>query len=81
MKLLITSFILTLAVINTWASSITGVVSNKDQEPIPGATVLIVGTQLGAVTNAKGYFEIKDVKNGRYTLEISSIGFKKNNRK
>lgn len=48
------------------------VVSSEDGQPVIGATVKIVGTNNGAVTDANGLFEIK-VNNGAL-LEISSIG-------
>lgn len=48
------------------------VVSSEDGQPVIGATVKIVGTNNGTVTDANGLFEIK-VNNGAL-LEISSIG-------
>lgn len=77
MKTFLTCLSLTLVVMNAWACTISGVVSNNKQKPIPGATVMIIGTELGTVTDIEGHFFIKDLKNGRYTLEISSIGFTK----
>lgn len=48
------------------------VVSSEDGQPVIGATVKVVGTNSGTVTDANGLFEIK-VNNGTL-LEISSIG-------
>ncbi|MDE6689436.1 MAG: TonB-dependent receptor plug domain-containing protein, partial [Prevotella sp.] len=48
------------------------VVSSEDGQPVIGATVKVVGTNNGTVTDANGLFEIK-VNNGTL-LEISYIG-------
>ncbi|MCH7689517.1 MAG: von Willebrand factor type A domain-containing protein [candidate division Zixibacteria bacterium] len=51
------------------------VVDSQTNLPIAGATVLVVGTNRGAVTDSLGNFLIKEVPPGNYTLRISSIGF------
>ncbi len=43
--------------------------------PLPGATVRIEGTTLGAAANNDGYYTIINVKAGTYSLEVSMIGF------
>lgn len=43
------------------------------RQPVPGATVKVVGTGTGATTNEKGEFELKVPANAQ--LQISSIGF------
>lgn len=51
---------------------LTGVVTDKiTQEPIIGATVQVVGTYSGGVTDADGRFTIKDLKPGDYTIRVS----------
>lgn len=52
----------------------TGVVVDKDNEPLIGAAVYEKGTKNGVVTDLDGKFLIK-VENGR-TVTVSSIGFK-----
>ncbi|MEQ6168917.1 TonB-dependent receptor [Ekhidna sp. MALMAid0563] len=47
-----------------------------DGEGFPGATVRLLETEHGAVTDAEGAFELINVPNGTYTLEIRSVGFK-----
>jgi TonB-dependent receptor len=49
---------------------------SKTNESLPGATVLIPGTTLGASTDLDGNFEIKSVKAGTYKLVISFISYK-----
>ena len=49
------------------------VVSQDDGQPVVGATVLVVGTSTGAVTNASGQFSLT-VPAGKKTLRITYIG-------
>lgn len=52
---------------------VTGTVVDKDGSPLPGATVLVVGTTLGVQTDFDGNFEITVPDGG--VLEISYVGF------
>ncbi|MGJ3234740.1 TonB-dependent receptor [Marivirga sp.] len=49
----------------------------KTEEPLIGATVLIEGTELGAVTNIEGYYEIKNIEPKSYTVTASYVGYQK----
>jgi TonB-linked SusC/RagA family outer membrane protein len=49
------------------------VVSQDDGQPVVGASVLVVGTSTGAVTNASGQFSLT-VPEGKKTLRITYIG-------
>lgn len=42
--------------------------------PVPGATIVLVGTRLGTVTGADGVFRITDVPAGRYSVEAHRLG-------
>lgn len=44
------------------------------KDPIIGATVVLVNTDFGAVTDLQGRYSISDVPSGRYTLEASYLG-------
>ena len=48
----------------------------KTGQPLPGVNVIIEGTNLGAATDAKGYYFIINVSPGVYTLKASMIGYK-----
>ncbi|MCX6214122.1 SusC/RagA family TonB-linked outer membrane protein [Spirosoma sp.] len=53
---------------------ITGrVIAGKDQQPIPGVTILVRNTQLGTTTDANGSFTLNVPANS--TLVFSAIGF------
>ncbi|MBF8295072.1 MAG: hypothetical protein HW389_1617 [Bacteroidetes bacterium] len=56
---------------------ITGVVrDDENREALPGVNVVIKGTSLGAATDEKGHYIIRNVPTGRNTVEASAIGFK-----
>jgi hypothetical protein len=58
------------------AGTITGmVISVTTNEPLVGANVLIVGTTLGASTDADGSFRIERVPIGTCALRVSSLGY------
>ncbi len=45
-------------------------------EPFPGATIQLLDTSHGTISEGNGAFRISDVPNGTYILEIRSVGFK-----
>ncbi|MCW3464105.1 SusC/RagA family TonB-linked outer membrane protein [Chitinophaga nivalis] len=53
---------------------ISGKVTTDKGEPLPGATVLVFGTEKGATTNNSGKFELANVANSA-TLIVSYTGF------
>ncbi|MEM8938804.1 MAG: TonB-dependent receptor [Bacteroidota bacterium] len=59
----------------SWAGVISGKVTDQNNDPIPGATILVLGTNNGAVSDINGYFSIENIRSGNYTLKISSVGF------
>ena len=53
-----------------------GVIKDKStNEPLVGASVSIVGTDLGAITDADGYYVIRQAPPGVYDLEVSTVGY------
>lgn len=55
---------------------ISGVIIDKDgKSPVPGVVVMIKGYNAGTVTNEKGYFIIKKIRQGVYTLVVSAVGY------
>ena len=55
-------------------TSIGGVVSDESNNPIVGANVIVVGTDLGSAADADGYYAI-DLAPGSYTLTATAIGY------
>ncbi|MEW6050093.1 MAG: TonB-dependent receptor [Candidatus Zixiibacteriota bacterium] len=57
---------------------IKGTVRDKDtKEALPGASVIIKGTTMGAMTDPDGNFTISRVEPGTYTLVVSSVSYQK----
>ena len=47
----------------------------RSGESLPGANVVLTGTNLGAAADAEGYFEINNVPTGSYELMATFIGY------
>jgi hypothetical protein len=55
---------------------IRGTVYDKEtNNPLPAASVIIVGTQLGSATDVNGNYIIKNVKPGTYKVQARFIGY------
>jgi outer membrane receptor for ferrienterochelin and colicins len=62
--------------IQAQTNSISGKITSKG-EALPFVNVYLKNTKLGTFTNENGFFELKDIPNGNYTLVSSNIGFEK----
>ena len=52
------------------------VIEKATEENIPFATVLIVGTDKGTMSNEVGQFQFKELTEGSYVLRVSAVGYK-----
>nr|WP_322625117.1 TonB-dependent receptor [uncultured Flavobacterium sp.] len=62
-----------------WAQdrgSVNGTITLSDNTPAENISVALKGTLYSAVSNAKGTYEIKNVKPGTYTLRAAAVGIK-----
>lgn len=81
MKKILYTLILVLAPLillqNTATSqTIEGTVSDGlNSEPIVGATIKVVGTSYGAISDLNGFFRVENIPTGTYELKISYIGY------
>ena len=58
-------------------SQVTGlVVTAEENEPVVGASVLVVGTTIGGITDLDGKFTLNNVPSSARSLQISFIGYK-----
>jgi iron complex outermembrane receptor protein len=75
LKIFLQATILYMCVLTAQAQSIQGkVFDTQTKEPVPGATVQIVSSNIGTTTDNNGHFQlITDQTN--VTIKISSIGF------
>ena len=72
------AFLLIAVLFPVWSAAairISGTVTDPDNEPLPGVTIMEVGTKNGTSTDVDGNFFI-DVANKNATLHLSYIGFK-----
>lgn len=56
-------------------TTISGVVTDENSQPIPGANVIIVGTSTGTSTDFDGNFTLNVSQVPPFTLQASNIGF------
>lgn len=64
--------------------NLSGYVFDQENQPVQGANItclpadtVLTGANFGAASNREGFFEIKNIPLGNYTVEVSVIGFKK----
>jgi iron complex outermembrane receptor protein len=56
--------------------TLSGSVSEKTNQTIlPGASILLKGTGKGATSDARGKYQLSNIKAGKYTLLVSYIGY------
>ncbi|MFB6273660.1 MAG: SusC/RagA family TonB-linked outer membrane protein [Salinibacter sp.] len=83
MKRLLTASLLGLALLLPGVAlgqtgTITGTVTGEGeqaQQPLPGATVSVIGTEMGTAADAEGNYRITDVPVGEQTLRVSFVGY------
>ncbi len=74
-SVLIMALVLTLSVSSAWAQQfVKGTVRDNNQAPMPGVSVVVVGTTKGATTDASGRYSLP-VSTGSVKLTFSFIGF------
>ena len=56
-------------------STISGKVVDQFNNPIPGANIIVTGTEVGATTDFDGNFEINTQLSGMHELKVLFIGF------
>jgi len=56
--------------------SISGIVKDSLNKPISDAAVFIVGKTIGSLVDSNGYYNISDLEPGKYTFEVSFVGYK-----
>jgi hypothetical protein len=67
--------VLFLALMSTtvWAQSVSGTVTDDNNQPLPGATVLVQGTNTGTTTDFDGNYQISATQG--QTLVFSYVGY------
>lgn len=57
------------------SGSITGIVLDETNSPLPGAIITVDGTQLGTQSNVQGNFSISNIPIGNVTVSVKFIGY------
>ena len=57
--------------------SISGTILDETNSPLIGANIVIKNTVIGTASDADGKFFINNLKNGKYFLEVSMVGYQK----
>lgn len=70
--------VITAAVLNSGTTGkIAGVIKDKSTgEPLPGASVIIEGTTMGAAADGNGYFFIINIPPGKFRVKAMMMGYK-----
>ena len=55
--------------------NLSGHVQNNEGESLPGANVVLVETSVGTSTDVDGNFKLRSVKQGKYQLKVSFVGY------
>jgi hypothetical protein len=55
--------------------TISGIVLSTDGAVLPGVSVLLPGSSLGAITDGQGQFALRNVPPGNYTIKALKMGF------
>ena len=60
-----------------WSATLSGFINDReDGEVMPYVTVTLEGAQLGAISNTRGYYAIRQIPVGTYIITASRIGYK-----
>lgn len=52
------------------------VIDKSNGEHIPFCAVKLLGTSVATLTDASGHYHLRDLKPGKYTVEVSYVGYK-----
>ena len=56
--------------------TVTGTITDENQKPLPGAQVVVVGTQRGSVTDGQGTYTISGTPTGQIEVQAKFVGYK-----
>ena len=73
--LLVCAFLMLSCFAFAQTSTISGKIVDETNQPLPGATVTLKGTQYSAGTDPNGNYRITGVKAGQYSMRVSFTGY------
>lgn len=63
------------AIIAQQKPDVSGKVTDKNGAPVASASVAVLNTGVGTVSNDKGEFTIRGLQAGNYTIQVSALGY------
>lgn len=75
MRLLILLFLTPFFMLAQQKYQLSGSITEKNTQVIPGANVFIEGTTMGTQADAKGHFTLRNIPAGRHRLVASMVGY------
>lgn len=75
--LLIVFFLLFLVKNLSAQASISGAITDFQNNPLSGITILIQGTKIGVASDLEGNYKLDNLPLDTYTLDVTGVGFKK----
>ena len=75
MKLIFNTILFLISIQLSHAQVISGMVADQNHRPLPGATVLELGTQNGVITNVNGRFQL-ELTQENSQIQVSYAGYK-----
>ena len=76
MRTILKIFMMLFCVFSYAQTTVTGSVTDKNSQPLSGATVVIVGSSTGVVADFDGNYSITSDMDTPFSIEASSVGFK-----
>ena len=76
MRTILKIFMMLFCVFSYAQTTVTGSITDKNSQPLSGATVVIVGSSTGVVADFDGNYSITSDMDTPFTLQASSVGFK-----
>lgn len=67
-----------IGVLNSFAQATLQGTLKGDEGALPGATVQILGTEIGTAADVNGFYQLKNVPTGEHKVEIRAVGYKTN---
>jgi iron complex outermembrane recepter protein len=62
-----------------FSQTLSGYIYNEDRVPVSHADIIITDTEYSTISNSEGFFIIRNLKEGKYLISVSSLGYKTKN--
>lgn len=56
-------------------NTISGSVTDSNNQPVPSANIKIVGENSGTITNLEGFFTLQSLRKPPFVIEVTSVGY------